>query len=109
MADINYRNLKVGDEIEVVTAWMETTTFDDISNGHFFKTTIEEIYFEPKGELGFLRIWAKDGDGIKRRVNWILDDGEIRSTAVVARIVTLKNNVLEFPKPLTPNPLKEAA
>lgn len=89
--DINYKNLTVGTEIEVVVAWADTTTFEDISNGHFFKTIIEEIYFEPKGELGFLRIFAKDGDGNKRRVNWILQDGEIRNAATVVELTVLKS------------------
>lgn len=104
MTELNYKNLKPGTEITVVTAWADTETFDE-ATGHFFKTRIEEIFFEPKDELGFLRIFAKDGDGEKRRVNWILQDGQIKSTDVIVKLVVLKSNILEFPKRARINPL----
>lgn len=98
MTDINYGKLKKGDLITVVTAWSETETFEDIANGHFFNTIIEKIYFEPKNGFGYLRIFAKDGDGDLQRVNYILQDGEIRSAAIAVRLTVLKSNVLPFPK-----------
>lgn len=90
MQDINYKNLKVGQEITVVTAWTEDTTFEDIADKHFFETRIEEVYFEPKGELALLRIWAKDGDGQLCRVNYVSEDGQIKSASVVVALADLK-------------------
>lgn len=89
MKDINYRELKAGKTITVVTAWSETETFDDIASGHFFKTEITEVYFEKRGENGFLRVFALDGDGVKRRVNYVLEENEVRSTGVVVALSEL--------------------
>lgn len=98
---IEFRNLKPGDEITVVHAWTESETLDEIS-GHFLTTKIESIYFQPDSSNKFadLKIFAKDADGRISRVNWILQNGEIKETGVRVKILNLKNNVVEFPKPL---------
>jgi hypothetical protein len=90
MQNINFRTLEPGKKITVVTAWAETETFEDVSNGHFFNTTIEQVYFEPRGEVAFLRIFAKDGDGVSRRVNYVLEDGIVKSTDVVVNLEEFK-------------------
>lgn len=90
MQNINYRNLKPGQKITVVTAWTETETFEDVTNGHFFNTEIEAVYFEPRGDVAFLRVFAKDGDGISRRVNYLLEEGQIKSTGVVVSLEEFK-------------------
>lgn len=89
MKQVNYRELKSGKQITVVTAWSDTETFEDIASGHFYKTTVSNVYFETRGKNGFLRVFAKDGDGQNRRVNYILEDGEILSTGVVVSIAEL--------------------
>lgn len=89
MKQVNYRNLKAGQQITVVLAWGENTSFDDIASGHFYKTTVSEAYFEKRGEHGFLRVFAKDGDGETRRVNYILEDNRICTTAVVVSVAEL--------------------
>lgn len=105
MDGLNFKDLHAGDEITVVQAWNETTTFEDIANGHFFKTKITNIYFEPKGNHGFLRIFALDGDGQSRRVNWILENNQVKSAAVViplnelrpdAELICLNDRPAEF-------------
>lgn len=90
MKDIDYRNLKPGDRITVVTAWGENETFEDIARNHFFETRIEQVYFEPIGELGYLRIFAKDGDDNRCRVAYVLEDDEIKSAAVIVPLAELK-------------------
>lgn len=99
MADINFRSLKPGQEIKVVTAWGENETLDEIS-GHFFTGIIDDVYFEVKGELAYLRIFTKDANGQRQRVNWMIENGEIKNTGVVVKIATFQNKVVEFPKPL---------
>lgn len=90
MTDMNFDNLKAGDEIKVVTAWGANETLEEISS-HFFSTKIEEIWFQPfNGEFLRLRITAKDADGIIRRVNWVVQDGEIRSAAVITTVSILR-------------------
>jgi hypothetical protein len=89
MKEVNYRKLQAGDAITVVTAWMETEMLDDIANAHFFETRIARVYFEPKGELAFLRIWVTDGDGLSRRVNYLIQDGHIVSASVVVKLADL--------------------
>ena len=105
MKNIDYKNLKKGAPITVVTAWMENTTFEDVADGHFFKTEIENVYFEPRGDLGYLRIFALDGDGRTRRVNYVLQDGEIVCADIIvaldqltgkSEMICLSNRKKEF-------------
>lgn len=89
MKQINYRELKIGKQITVVTAWSEHTSFEDIASGHFYKTTITNVYFETRDGFGFLRVFAKDGEGQTRRVSYILEDEAICTTSVVVPIAEL--------------------
>jgi hypothetical protein len=94
MQEIEYRNLKPGTEITVVTAWTESESFEDIASGHFVETVIEEVFFEPKGEAAFLRIFARDGEGELRRVNYVLEDGQIKSAGVVVPLAAVLQDTL---------------
>ncbi len=105
MKEINFRELTEGSPITVVTAWTDSETFEEIQNGHFLETKVAKAYFEPRGEVCFLRVFVIDGDGDVVPARYALENGQIVTLDVVistdelrglGQMISLKDRRPEF-------------